>query len=179
MAEAEDALVMAALAAGSEDALGLVYDRLAVAVRAIGWRIVGDAAADDVVQDTFERVWRNAARFDPRRGSLEAWVLRIARNSALGHLRRTRPHLHLDVVEPVDVADEPADVSERWHVNAAVRGAVAQLRPERRAAVEQVMAGHTLVQTADRLGLPEGTVKSRVRAAYAELRVSLAAVWTV
>ena len=61
---------MAEVAAGGGDALASVYARLAPSVRAVGRRIVGDAAADDVVQETFERVWRHAARFDQRRGSI-------------------------------------------------------------------------------------------------------------
>ncbi|MCU1462709.1 MAG: hypothetical protein JWO37_2784, partial [Acidimicrobiales bacterium] len=58
----------------------------------------------------------------------------------------------------------------RAAVAGAVRRAVRRLRPERRAALECVLAGHTLVGAADLLGLPEGTLKSRVRAAYADLR---------
>src|ERR1700716_4681329 len=80
---------MQALAAGSEDAMGVVYDRLAPGIHAQAMRLVGAVSADDVVQDTFERVWRNAARLDARRGTLEAWAHRIARNVALGLLRRT------------------------------------------------------------------------------------------
>src|SRR2546423_9668194 len=60
---------MADVAAGSSEALAAVYARLGPSVRAVGRRIVGDGAADDVVQETFERLWRHAARFDPRRGS--------------------------------------------------------------------------------------------------------------
>ena len=66
---------MAEVAAGSSEALATVYVRLGPSVRAVGRRIVGDAGADDVVQETFERVWRHAARFDRRRGSLDAWTL--------------------------------------------------------------------------------------------------------
>ena len=159
---------MAEVAAGSSDALAAVYGRLGSSVRAVGRRIVGDAAADDIVQETFERVWRHAARFDCRRGSLDAWVLRIARNAALGQLRRTRNHVDLSV------APEPAEAVILIDLTTGVRRAVAGLDERRRVAVEHVLAGHTLVQTAGRLGVPEGTLKSRVRAAYAELRTMLA-----
>src|SRR5436309_651943 len=166
---------MAEVAAGSSDALAAVFDRLGSSVRAVGRRIVGDGAADDVVQETFERVWRHAARFDRRRGSLDAWVLRIARNAAIGQLRRTRYHVDLAVVpEPVDPDGGPADAVVLIDLTTGVRRAVAGLDVNRRAAVEHVLAGHTLVQTAGRLGVPEGTLKSRVRAAYADLRAMLA-----
>jgi RNA polymerase sigma-70 factor (ECF subfamily) len=173
---ADDAGLMAALAAGEDGALDAVARRLSSPLRALGTRIVGVTAADDVVQETLERVWRHASRFDPARGTLEAWALRIGRNVAIGHLRRDRSQSSGAAAVPVDVermADPgagPADVAERAAVAGAVRRAVRRLRPERRAALECVLAGHTLVGAADLLGLPEGTLKSRVRAAYADLR---------
>jgi RNA polymerase sigma-70 factor, ECF subfamily len=170
----EDA-VMAEVAAGSGDALAMVYQQLGPSVRAVGRRIVGDATADDVVQETFERVWRHAARFDRNRGSLDAWVLRIARNAALGQLRRMRHHVDLALIpEPADTGGEPAEAVVLIDLTTGVRRAVAGLDARRRVAVEHVLAGHTLVQTAGHLGVPEGTLKSRVRAAYADLRAVLA-----
>jgi len=166
---------MAKVAAGSNDALAEVYARLATSVRAVGRRIAGDASADDVMQETFERVWRHAARFDERRGTLDAWVLRIARNAALGQVRRVRYHVDLAVVpEPADGKAGPDDAVVLIDLTTGVRRAVANLDERRRAAVEHVLAGHTLVQTAGDLGVPEGTLKSRVRAAYADLRTMLA-----
>src|SRR5438270_2133226 len=94
---------MARVAAGDDHALVAVYERLAPRVAAVGRRIVGPAGADDVVQETFERLWRHAGRFDAGRGSVEAWTLRIARNAALGQLRRTRRHADLAA------GPEPAD----------------------------------------------------------------------
>ena len=171
----EDSVLMDALAAGSEEAMGVVYDRLALGIHAQAVRLVGLASADDVVQDTFERVWRNAARFDARRGTLEAWAHRIARNVALGLLRRPATPALTDRLEHADAAGGPAETAERHDVQAAVQSAIAELSRERRAVVEHVLDGFTLVQTAASLGVPEGTAKSRARAAYAELRSALAA----
>ncbi|MBV8979265.1 MAG: RNA polymerase sigma factor [Acidimicrobiia bacterium] len=171
----DEATLMARVAGGDDAAVATVYQRLAPLVRGVGRRIVGDAAADDVVQETFERVWRHAARFDRTRGSLDAWVLRIARNAALGQLRRLRHHVDLAVLpEPADTGDGPDDAVVLIDLTTGVRRAVASLDERRRVAVEHVLAGQTLVQTADHLGLPEGTLKSRVRAAYADLRELLA-----
>ena len=106
----QDSILMEALAAGSEEAMGVVYDRLAPGIHAQAVRLVGIASADDVVQDTFERVWRNAARYDARRGTLEAWAHRIARNVALGLLRKpTTPAL----TDRVERAERLPRVSER------------------------------------------------------------------
>jgi RNA polymerase sigma-70 factor (ECF subfamily) len=170
-----DAIVMAAVAAGSEDAMSEVYDRLAPGIHLLALRVVGLTSADDVVQDTFERVWRHAARYDPRRGTLAAWAHRIAHNVAVGHLRRARRLAVSGPPDRPDVDGGPADTAERRDVQSAVRSAIAGLPAERRAVVEHVLAGCTLLQTADRLGVPEGTAKSRARAAYADLRIRLAA----
>ena len=171
----EDEILMEALAAGSEEAMGVVYDRLAPGIHAQAVRLVGAASADDVVQDTFERVWRNAGRFDARRGTLEAWAHRIARNVALGLLRRRTTPASTERIERADAAGGPAETAERRDVQAAVQSAIGELSGDRRAVVEHVLDGFTLVQTAARLGVPEGTAKSRARAAYAELRNALAA----
>src|ERR1700716_719049 len=155
---------MQALAAGSEDAMGVVYDRLAPGIHAQAMRLVGAVSADDVVQAPFERGWRNAARFDARRGTLEAWAHRIARNVALGLLRRPATPPLIDRVEPADVAGGAGAAGQRPGLRAAVQSAIAGLSVDRRAVVEHVLDGFTLVQIAARLGLPEGTAKSRARA---------------
>jgi len=173
----DDAALMAAVATGNERAVADLHARLAGQARLVAVRIVGEAGADDVVQETFERVWRHAPRFDPRRGTLDAWVLRIARNAAIAHVRRRREYAGLARIEPADPGIGPAEAVERGEVSASVRRAVALLPAPRRAAVEEVLAGHTLIESADRLGIPEGTLKSRVRAAYSDLRVRLAPVW--
>ncbi len=168
-----DAALMAALADGEEGALDVVAARLASPLRALATRIVGPTSSDDVVQETLERVWRHASRFDAERGTIEAWALRIGRNVAIGHLRRERRRgasladvgVLIDLDRVADPTAGPADVADRAALARAVRRAV-----QRRAALECVLAGHTLVDAADLLGLPEGTLKSRVRAAHADLR---------
>jgi RNA polymerase sigma-70 factor (ECF subfamily) len=160
------------MAAGEPDAINVIFDHLGPSVRGLGRRIVGEAGADDVVQETFERLWRYAERFDPERGSLEAWALRIARNAALGQLRRMRRHEPL-IAEVRDPSPSPAEEAERAAVRSAVRQAVGRLPRDRRRPIEHVLAGSTLVETARRLGVPEGTLKSRVRAAHSDLRGDL------
>src|SRR6185503_4746774 len=103
-----------------------------------------------------------ASGFDASRGTVDAWVLRIARNAALGQLRRTRTHADLtSTPEPADAGAGPDDAVVLIDLTTGVRRAVAALPTGRRVAVEHVLAGHTLVQTAGHLGLPEGTLKSR------------------
>ena len=175
---ANDAALMTALARGDDGALDVVARRLALPLRVLASRIVGPSTADDVVQESLERVWRHAASFDAEKGTLEAWALRIARNAAIGQLRRDRsrstraadPGVFPSLEVLADPGPGPGEVAERAALAGTVRRAVRRLRPERRAALECVLAGHTLVSAADMLGVPEGTLKSRVRAAHADLR---------
>ena len=170
-----DAATMAAIVAGDDQAMATLFDRLQPAVCGIGRTIVGPGAVDDVVQETFERLWLHAHRFDPGRGSLEAWALTIARNAALGLRRRQRNNDSL-VIDLADPGLGPGEEAERSAVGQQVRAAVTRLPDARRRPVERVLAGRTLVEAAGDLGVPEGTLKSRVRAAYATLRAELAPV---
>ncbi len=71
-------------------ALAELYDRLAGLLHAMARQRVGPEVADEIVQDTFVRVWRRIATYDPERGRLDSWVLRIGRNLTFDELRRMR-----------------------------------------------------------------------------------------
>ena len=91
-----DAALVAAVAAGSEDALAALYDRHAAAIHATAFRLTGDRqVAEDVVQEVFLTLWNRAERFDPAAGSLTAWLGTMARNRAIDRLRAAgrRPQL--------------------------------------------------------------------------------------
>src|SRR3954463_5513328 len=84
----EDVTLVRAVAAGSQDALGLLYDRYVDAVFAAASRLTSDRqVAEEVVQETFLALWNRAELFDPRIGSLAAWLHTIARNRTVDRLR--------------------------------------------------------------------------------------------
>lgn len=138
-------------------------------------RMLGDReAAEEVVQDTLLRAWRNADRYDPERGSMDAWLFAIARNRAVDHHRRrvARPR----TVAPLEDAPPeptPADVDrviEAWQLSEALE----RLSPEHRTAIVEVhYRGRTVRETAELLGVPEGTVKSRIYYGLRNLRSHL------
>src|SRR2546428_685602 len=87
-AHATDVELMLEVAGGSEEALAVLHGRFARLVFGLALQALDRAAAEDIVQDVFLAVWRNAATFDPQRGSVRAWVLQIAHFRVLNELRR-------------------------------------------------------------------------------------------
>src|SRR6187399_3403221 len=94
--EPDDAVLVRAVAAGSEDALAALYDRHVNGIHAVALRLTNDRQlAEEVVQETFLALWNRAELFDPRAGSLAAWLHTIARNRTVDRLRAAgrRPNL--------------------------------------------------------------------------------------
>lgn len=172
--------ILRLVARGSNEAFDDLYARLAEPVRRRVHRIVRSAAtADDLVQECFLRIWRNAGQWDGR-GSAEAWISRIATNLALNHLRsakrrRQRP-LH---PTPGPSEDEGADRLPSWMTDTVslgpdavleraeradhLRQAIADLPEAKREVIRMVYDEEMDVRSAARaLGIPAGTVKSRL-----------------
>ncbi|MDX6568824.1 MAG: polymerase sigma-70 factor, subfamily [Gaiellales bacterium] len=165
-----DAL-LARVAAGDERAFSRLCDLFAGPVLGEALRHLSDrAAAEDVTQEVFLRIWRNAHRFDAERGRAEAWIATIARKASRDALRRrgSLPVEELaDAVDPApDPVDEVADASQALQLQAAV----ASLAPGSREVIELAYwQGLSQVEIAERLGLPLGTVKTRTRRGLALL----------
>jgi RNA polymerase sigma-70 factor (ECF subfamily) len=137
-------------------------------------RRLGDPQlAEEVVQEVMVRVWRNAGRFNPRRGSLKSWVYEMAGNLVIDAHRRRAVRPALSSADPQEASggDDPLEREIlRWQVQALV----AQLRPEHREVITLVhFEGLTVRAAAERLRIPEGTVKSRCYYALESLRVAL------
>jgi RNA polymerase sigma-70 factor (ECF subfamily) len=167
-------------ASGDAGAIAALYDRYASAVMGIALRVTGDReGAEDVVQETFVSVWKNAARFDPTRGSDRSWVLSIAHHRAVDVVRRRRIRpvsLDGDVEVPLppgpDVWPEVMGRLDR----AAIATALDALPDAQRRCIELAyMAGLTQQEIAIATGAPLGTVKSRVRMGLIRLHELLAA----
>ena len=172
---------MRAFAAGDRSASGRLYDAYSSRIYGLGLVMLGnESQAEDLVQDTFVKVWRNATRYDPARGSLDTWVLLTARNLAIDALRRrvlevrmlerTKPRSEADPAAGPDVMAETTDMVDR------ARQAMAALSPEQRAALELAyFGGKTSSEVAEMEGIPLGTAKTRIRTALLKLRESLEA----
>jgi RNA polymerase sigma-70 factor (ECF subfamily) len=156
------------------DAFSTLFDLLAPKVKALLMRRgLDSAAAEDVMQDVMISVWTKAGLYDATRGSLQGWVFTIARNALIDRVRRRKPDISIDMIE-WDPADETEDSEERMlreERASQLKGAMKAV-PADQLAVLQLAYQEELTQTeiAARLGLPLGTVKSRMRLAYAHLR---------
>jgi RNA polymerase sigma-70 factor, ECF subfamily len=126
--------------------------------------------AEEAVQDTFLRAWRAADRFDPELGSLRTWLFAILRNVIidLGRARATRPTTLGALPE---LGHEPfEEILLSWQVEEALRRIGEQ---HRRVLVETYLRGRPYAEVADELGVPEGTIKSRVYYGLRALRNAL------
>ncbi len=134
-------------------------------------RSLGDAGlAEEAVQETFLRAWRAGERFDPQIGSLRTWLFAILRNVVidLGRARAARPTVS---DKGIEAAVEPFDEALlSWQIEEAMRRLGEQ---HRRVLVETYYRGRPYAEVAAELGVPEGTVKSRVYYGLRALRVVL------
>jgi len=159
-------------------ALADLYDRYASVALALAGRILGDRSeAEDVLQVVFTRVWRDAARYDPTKGSPTSWILSWVRNGAIDRLRR-REALQRATLHSIDHA--PAGHEEaHGHEHSGedrerLKKAVASLPADQRQVIELAyFEGLSQTQIAQRLGEPLGTVKTRVRLGMNKLRQAL------
>ena len=169
--------LVARVAAGDRAAFQVLYERHAPAVMSFVHHLTFDRQiAEDAVQETFLKVWKGAWRFRP--GSRFApWLFRIARNTAWnsGSRRRLRAVGGDGEVAPCEAAGAAADaLAGDAEAAAAAREAVLSLSEALRPAFVLVrMEGRSLEETAEILEVPLGTVKSRVAAAEAALRLRL------
>jgi RNA polymerase sigma-70 factor, ECF subfamily len=167
---------------GAQEAIATLFDRYQGLMYGLAMKITADpATAQDVVQDAFVGIWRNASRFDPQRASGRAWMLAITHHRAIDAVRRRRPTSEL---EPEGGALPPALVvpdiwgEVRQRLDAAtVRTALDRLAPLQREAIELAyFKGLTQQDIAARTDSPLGTVKSRVRLGLQALRTEIEAM---
>ena len=167
--------LIARLRAGEQQAMSELYDRYAKVVYAVALRVLQDAAAaEDVLQDVFLQLWRNPDAFDASRGSLAAWLAVIARHRSIDRLRKRRPETDIEecvITSGPDLRDD----TERALVVEKVRGALAEMNPDQRSALELAFfQGLTHSEIAEKTGEPLGTVKTRIRSGLQQLRAKFA-----
>jgi len=175
LAHLSDEALVAIVARGDESALAELYDRVGRVAYGLAFRVLrDDRLAEDAVQDAFLAVWRTAGAFRAERAKASTWILTLVHRRAVDVVRREERRR----TEPLDEATRDAATSESAEDEAwlgferqRVQGALKQLPDTQREAIELAYyGGYSQSELAERLGLPLGTIKSRMFAGLARLR---------
>ena|ERR1700680_2934714 len=177
-ARSDDELVEA-LARQDLSALEELYERYKRVGFSLAYRIVGErGAAEDVLQESFLSVWRQANSFRRERGTLRSWLLSVVHNRAIDRLRASASSKSLLPLD--DLPDGPSEAPGVWQEvwtglrGELVRDALERLPPEQKKSIELAyFSGYTQVEIAELMGVPLGTVKGRMRIALHKLKAWL------
>jgi RNA polymerase sigma-70 factor, ECF subfamily len=176
--DASDAALVVSIGRYQQGALAEAYRRHAGATFGLARRLLNDhARAEEVVQEVFVRLWNEPNRYDPERGTLRSFLLSHAHGRSVDMIRSDVSRRNREDREAREQADGGYDVAhEVWDMAVAghVREAMKTLQPGERDAIELAyFGGLTYKEVAERLGDPEGTVKSRIRSGLKRLRGEL------
>jgi RNA polymerase sigma-70 factor, ECF subfamily len=168
--------LLADVARGDEQAFAELYQRVAAAVFGLVSKVVRNPAqSEEVTQEVFVELWRTAPRFDPARGTARSWIMTCAHRRAVDRVRSAESAARRDDLagrrdqgRPYDEVVEQVESSlEREHVR---RGLEALTALQREAVVLAYYGGYTHREIAELLGVPRGTVKTRLRDGLVRLR---------
>jgi len=179
-----DEALIARVALGDPTALETLYDQYASTILGFSLKITGErAAAEDVLQETFWRVWQSAATYQPQRGSFTSWLFRIARNLAIDAYRRrgVRPRAITETADADPILDgmpdpdmDVADLAQSSLQAQQVRTVLAILPRQQRQVIELAyFHGMTRQEIAEATGEALGTIHTRARLGLQKLRQEL------
>ncbi|MCA1761742.1 MAG: RNA polymerase sigma factor [Cryomorphaceae bacterium] len=157
---------------GDTRAMDLLYDNYADTLYGIALKIVGDEAkAQDILQESFVKIWKRSRHYDASKGRLFTWLLTIVRNQSIDFIRKrdrrgeiqgSSNDVHLQNVESGDV-----DVSVKHDIGKVLK----ELDKDKRELIEHsFILGYTHPEIAEKFDIPLGTVKTKIRAAMHNLR---------
>ncbi len=186
MRELPDGELMALVAGGDEAGLEALYDRYSRAVFSLLLRMLSDRQmAEDLAQEVFLRVWRQAGTYQPEKGRLGSWIFRIAHHAAVDEMRRrgARPRQMRDdpegaesLLRVADASPGPPELLAMGIQREGIIEALSQLSVGQREVIEMAyFGGLTQSEIAEREGMPLGTVKTRTRLGLQRMRACLEA----
>jgi RNA polymerase sigma factor (sigma-70 family) len=171
----EEAALLERVRLRDERAIEVLYARYGRSLFSLAYQVTGsDRYAQDVVQEVFIAVWKDAGRFDPSKGMLSSWLFALARHKAIDLIRREANVRKRTADVDLELEEAPDDVDEQVWVRVRrdrVVAAIATLPEAQRTALELAFfGGLTHVEVAERLDIPLGTAKTRIRTALLRLR---------
>jgi RNA polymerase sigma factor (sigma-70 family) len=174
-----DIALISAIATGAVWAVEQLYQRYNHLLYALTCQMVADPhVAEDLVQEVWLAVWRNARSYNPQSGAVRSWLFSIVHHRVIDYVRATRRRSALKQVpwEEVELDERtafPDTWDEAWRSvqSAQVRAALMKLSPEQRLAIELAyLQGWTHAEIAEQCGLSLGTVKGRIRCGLLQLK---------
>ncbi|MCR8559117.1 sigma-70 family RNA polymerase sigma factor [Mucilaginibacter sp. BJC16-A38] len=169
----EEELVLA-LRNREKIAIEALYDMYSSSLYGVISRIITDtAAAEDVLQETFVKIWHSFSSYSTEKGRLFTWMVNIARNLAIDKLRSKdfkNQNKNQELENNVTFIDEQRNTVYKPEL-LGIKELVETLKPEQKSILDLVyFKGYTHVEAADELGVPLGTIKTRLRMAILQLR---------
>jgi len=155
-------------------AVEALYDMYSSSLYGVIFRIVNDTElAEDILQETFVKIWQSFSGYSAEKGRLFTWMVNIARNLSIDKVRSKdfrNQNKNQDLENTVNLIDEQNNTVYKPEL-LGIKDLVQKLRPEQKSILDLVyFKGYTHVEVADELGIPLGTVKTRLRMAIQELR---------
>jgi RNA polymerase sigma-70 factor (ECF subfamily) len=176
--DVEDSRLLERLRRNERNALAALYDAYGRVAYGLAYRVLGQAGeAEDIVQESFLSLWRQAGRLDAQRGSVRSLLLTIVHRRSIDVLRRRAGRIEraLDEAQPIaSTAPDPIEFASQAEERGRIQDALAGLPAEQRAAIELTyFRGLTIAEMATQEQIPLGTAKSRLRLALERMRKTL------
>lgn len=164
--------LVAALKRNERNAFEFLYDHYSGALfNIISKTLKDEEKAADVLQESFLKIWKNIASYNPEKGRLFTWIMNIARNGAIDAVRAEGRKPAMDDIENTVVLNEKDTYEDSQTVSSDMKAIVDMLRPERKILIDMAyFQGYTHEEISEELSIPLGTVKSRIRTALQELK---------
>ncbi len=181
MSTQSDQELLQAIQRQNVSALEEIYNRYGTVAYSVAVRTLGDRTlAEDVVQEVFLNLWRNAGKFDAAKGNVKSWLLACTSNRAIDFVRQRQGKTRFDV--EIDQTAHMVTGPDPWHEvvanidHAMLKNAMQTLPEEQRKTLEMAyFQGYTQAEIAEVMGVPLGTVKGRTRLALDKMRSNLEA----
>lgn len=169
----QDDQIIQFLHQNDQQAIGMIYDKYGAALYGVVTKIVkSDTIAEDVMQDAFVKIWKNASTYDHTKGKLFTWLLNITRNTAIDRIRSAKyRHAQKSISLDNSVYNDSSLSTETQVDHIGLDKVLHSLDDKYRVVLDMIyLRGYTQKEVEEELKIPLGTVKSRVRIALRELR---------
>lgn len=156
---------------GNAKAMDLLYDNYSDALYGVILRMVeSEAIASDVLQESFVKIWQNSRSYDPSKGRLFTWLVRIVKNKSIDAIRKTRRKEEIQSELKIVHKNDRSDSSDPT-LNNDLNTVLSNLDKDQRNLIEHAyILGYSHPEIAEKFDIPLGTVKTRIRNAMKELR---------